>query len=346
VDPVELIAALDQPNVRAFLQMLRLGEGTRGEKGYRTMFGGGLFDSFADHPRRLIKRGSLASTAAGAYQFLERTWDGLVKQYGFADFSPSNQDLACVALIKGRNALDDVIAGRFDAAVAKCNKEWASLPGSPYGQPTVTLERARHEYVANGGSFEGAEPIPPNPFPQEQPMLPAFLLAAIPSLVQAVPELIKILGSGSDVSERNAKAAELAVGIAKEALGAKNEQEVIETLAADPQAAVIVREAVKERWYELQEVGGGIEAARDFSLKAQGDKSVLHNPAFLISLLLLIFPLMLLVDVFYVHPESYSADGLRTQIVTGVLMVISTIGGFWLGTSFSSSKKDDALLRK
>jgi hypothetical protein len=55
---------------------------------------------------------------------------------------------------------------------------------------------------------------------------------------------------------------------------------------------------------------------------------------------------MLLVDVFYVHPGEYAADGLRTQIVTGVLMVISMVGGFWLGTSFSSSKKDDALLRK
>jgi len=36
-----------------------------------------------------------------------------------------------------------VKAGRFDAAVAKCAKEWASLPGSPYGQPVKTLDQAR-----------------------------------------------------------------------------------------------------------------------------------------------------------------------------------------------------------
>jgi hypothetical protein len=105
-----------------------------------------------------------------------------------------------------------------------------------------------------------------------------------------------------------------------------------------------VRQAVREQWFRIEEVGGGIMAAREAATKAQGDKSVVHNPAFIISLLLLVFPLMLLVDVFFVHPDSYSADGLRTQIVTGVLMVISMIGGFWLGTSFSSSKKDDALI--
>jgi hypothetical protein len=138
------------------------------------------------------------------------------------------------------------------------------------------------------------------------------------------------------VNERNAKAAEVAVAIAKDAIGAKNEQELMETLQADPQAAATVRQAVQEQWFKLEEVGGGIQAAREDSIKAQGDKSVLHNPAFLISLLLLIFPAMLLVDVFYVHPDSYSADGLRTQIVTGVLMVISIVAGFWLGASFKA----------
>ena len=93
-DPIALIEALDNPNVRAFLRMLRHGEGTAGEDGYRVMFGGGLFDSFADHPRQAITRKlggkPITSTAAGAYQFLARSWDGLVKQYGFADFSPKN----------------------------------------------------------------------------------------------------------------------------------------------------------------------------------------------------------------------------------------------------------------
>lgn len=361
-DPIELIAALEHPNVHAFLRMIRHGEGTADEDGYRRMFGGGLFDSFADHPRRRITKHlggkPITSTAAGAPQFLERTWDGLVKQYGFADFTPKNQDLGCVALIKGRHALDDVIAGRFEQAVMKCNKEWASLPGSPYGQPVVTMARARQEYEAHGGTYGAAaqpllaspepvgEPPPPNPFvnPQEPPMAP-FIAAALPAILGAVPELVRMFGGQGAGTERNARAAEVVVGIAKEAIGARNEQELVEAIQADPSAAAAVRQAVKEQWFRLEEVGGGIQAAREANLKMQGDKGPAHNPAIWISAALLVFPIMLMVDVFYAHPAAYDGN-LRTQIVTAVLAVIMMVGGYWLGSSMGSGKKDDASLRR
>ncbi|HEY0915659.1 MAG TPA: glycoside hydrolase family 104 protein [Solimonas sp.] len=386
-DPIELIAAREHPNVRAFLRMLRHGEGTAGENGYRVMFGGDrflgadgvadTFDDFADHPRRAITRrlggAPITSTAAGAYQFLSRTWDGLVKQYGFADFTPTNQDLGAIALIKGRKALEDVIAGRFEAAVMKCNKEWASLPGSPYGQPVVTMARARQEYEAHGGTYAepapaaaaaamalkselplvhlGPEPapvegVPPNPFinDQEAPMAP-FLAAALPAVISAVPELARMFSSGSPTSERNIKAAEVVVNVAKEAIGARNEQELVETLQADPGAAAVVRQAVKDNWFKLEEVGGGIQAAREMNAKMQGDKGIQHNPAVWVSMVLLIFPFMLLVDVFYVHPDAYSGE-LRTQIITAILAVIMMVGAYWLGTSASSKAKDEALLKR
>jgi muramidase (phage lysozyme) len=357
MDAIELVAALEQPNVRAFLWMLRHGEGTQGENGYRTMFGGGLFDSFADHPRQAITRNGLTSTAAGAYQFLARTWDGLVKQYGFRDFTPDLQDLGCVALIAGRKALDDVIAGRFETAVLKCNKEWASLPGSPYGQPVVTMAVARQQYEAAGGTFAeqprplplyqlGPEPIATlaTPLPKEKPMAP-FLLAALPALLELVPKLGQVFGSGSEMSQRNLKAAEVVVAAAKEAIGARNEQELIESIASDPAAADAVKKSIEDVWFQITEVGGGIQAARVAAAKYvdPGAKSFAANPAFWISIILLAMPFMLLADVFYVHPESYVAE-LRTQIVTGVLMVVSVVGAFWLGSSMGSQKKDD--LRK
>lgn len=322
--------------------MLRVGEGTSAEDGYHTLFGGGRFVDLADHPRVRVTRGSLTSTAAGAYQFLERTWDGLVRQYGFTNFGERNQDLGCVALIAGRNALNDVVEGRFELAVQKCNKEWASLPGSPYGQPTVTIAKAKAEYEAWGGTYTTSVPSAVA-VSKESEVIPAFVAAAIPAIVQAVPELVKVFGSGSAVSERNAKAAEVVMTVAKDALGAKNEQEVVETLAADPKAAETVRAAVEDNWYKIVEVGGGIQAAREVAFKVQGERSLWYNPAFVISLILLIFPAMLLVDVFYVNPNNYLADGLRTQIVTGVLLIISMIGGFWLGTSFSSRAKDETI---
>jgi hypothetical protein len=51
------------------------------------------------------------------------------------------------------------------------------------------------------------------------------------------------------------------------------------------------------------------------------------------------------VDVFFVHPSAYDGN-LRTQIVTGLLAVILMVGGYWLGTSASSAKKDEALARR
>lgn len=156
----ELESAQANPNVQAFLQVVRAGEGTADEIGYRRIFGGDLFEGFADHPRQFVTRtsrgNSITSSAAGAYQFLASTWDMLVKRFGFEDFSPANQDLGAIALIAGRHALEDVIGGNFDEAVLKCGHEWASLPGSPYGQPQRTLAQAQAVFAANGGEVAEA----------------------------------------------------------------------------------------------------------------------------------------------------------------------------------------------
>jgi muramidase (phage lysozyme) len=148
ITPDQCRAALQSPRVRAFLRVIREGETSQGELAYRTIVGGGQFDSFADHPRQLIDLPSLGvkSTAAGAYQFLSRTWDGCRAALDLPDFSPASQDLAAVYLIHGRGALDDVLAGDIALAISKCGKEWASLPGSPYGQPTMTMSRALAAY--------------------------------------------------------------------------------------------------------------------------------------------------------------------------------------------------------
>lgn len=141
-------------NVQAFLQVIRYAEGTNGPNGYRTMFTGKLFDNgFAAHPNINNCAGSLCSTAAGAYQFLTSTWSYLRVRLQLNDFSPANQDLAAIELIREKGALEDVIAGRFEQAIAKCNKTWASLPGSPYGQPVKTIAELKGKYLSNGGAL-------------------------------------------------------------------------------------------------------------------------------------------------------------------------------------------------
>lgn len=144
------VDSLNDANVQAFLQLIRTGEGTKGDIGYRTIFGGQKFSSFADHPRVFVPFGATTSSAAGAYQILGRTWDEMASKYDLQDFSPANQDIAAIGLIKRRGALGDVLAGRFKSAIEKCNKEWASLPLSPYGQPTLTMSKAAVILAANG----------------------------------------------------------------------------------------------------------------------------------------------------------------------------------------------------
>lgn len=143
---------MDNQNLQAFLNLIRTGEGTADDGGYSRLFGGGSFDGFSDHPRQSVTRSGMTSTAAGAYQILSRTWDDLKNSgYTFPDFSPASQDKAAIALIKRRGALADVVAGRFSLAITKCNKEWASLPGSPYGQRTLSMSRALQLLAQAGG---------------------------------------------------------------------------------------------------------------------------------------------------------------------------------------------------
>lgn len=145
----------EQQNVAAFLQTVRVSEGTAGSDGYSILVGGGHFDSFADHPRQLVYLPNLGinSSAAGAYQILRRTWDGVRAKLGLTDFSPASQDRAAVELIRQRGALADVRAGRFAAAVDKCRKEWASLPGAGYGQRENSLAVLQDAYLSAGGNL-------------------------------------------------------------------------------------------------------------------------------------------------------------------------------------------------
>lgn len=150
-------ADVAHPNVRALLAVIRRGEGTAGVNGYRTLFGGGLFENLAVHPNQRITRTMggkpITSTAAGAYQFLKSTWDETARIMGLPDFSPASQDRGAVGRIAARGALEDAKAGRFDVAVKKIATEWASMPGSPYGQPVISITTARGVYASAGGSI-------------------------------------------------------------------------------------------------------------------------------------------------------------------------------------------------
>ena len=127
-------------NMRAFLDVIAYAEGTNDS--YDISFTFKRFYSFDRH-RALYCSGGLCSDAAGRYQFLSTTWSTVANSLGLYDFSPKNQDLAAVELIRRRGALNavEIVDGpnTLGNALRKCSLEWASLPGSPYGQPVKTV---------------------------------------------------------------------------------------------------------------------------------------------------------------------------------------------------------------
>jgi lysozyme len=133
------------PNRRAFLDTLAFAEGTSKypNTGYNTMFTGKQFTGFKDHPRKLQVSGRYRSDAAGRYQFLSTTWDGL----GLPDFSPANQDKGALKLL-APHVLQAIDKGDFATAFHGARKTWASLPGAGYGQPEKKM-KTLVEYANN-----------------------------------------------------------------------------------------------------------------------------------------------------------------------------------------------------
>ena len=137
----QLQQLLSNPNARQMLDLIARAEGVK--HGYNTMFGNERFNSLQTHPnvRKQFNQTdgkTNTTTAAGRYQFLKPTWDGLSRQYGLKDFSPQNQDIAALALMAQKGALNNVLKGDFKGAVGKLGGTWASLPSSPYAQPKKT----------------------------------------------------------------------------------------------------------------------------------------------------------------------------------------------------------------
>lgn len=175
--------ALGNPNVRKFLDLLAYTEGTQGN-GYHTAFGGGRLASLADHPRYLKSfrqtDGKVNKTsAAGRYQFLKGTWDGLARQYGLTDFGPRNQDLGAVALLAQNGALPYVLKGDWNNAIAKSGRTWASLPTSPHPQPTKSWDKV-NQFLGNHRPQQGtASATQPQYQPQRPDTVPVAQLEAM-----------------------------------------------------------------------------------------------------------------------------------------------------------------------
>lgn len=132
----------DNPNVRKYLTMIQKAEGS---KGYAYGFNNVPLDNMDAHPGTSHKfketdGKSNTTTAAGAYQFLGKTWNGLKNKLALPNFGPKSQDAAAVELLRENGALEAVMNGEWSTALAKTGKTWASLPTSPYKQAKRSMD--------------------------------------------------------------------------------------------------------------------------------------------------------------------------------------------------------------
>ncbi|OOF53892.1 glycoside hydrolase family 24 protein [Rodentibacter genomosp. 2] len=114
-------------NARAYLDLLAYMEGV--QHGYHTTYGNKRVEDLSQHPGVVWgKTGDGITTATGRYQFTKTTWDRLQKQFGFKDFGERSQDLAALALIAEKGAMQDILNGDIVKANYKLRNIWASLP--------------------------------------------------------------------------------------------------------------------------------------------------------------------------------------------------------------------------
>lgn len=113
--------------------------------------------------------------------------------------------------------------------------------------PTAALETGATSMPAG----EAPDWVPTQPATEATMPIPAVIGALLPSLIEAAPNLIRIFGSGSAITERNAKAAEAVAGIARSVTGQPTTEGAVTAIQSDPDLAAKYREQVHQSMGEL-----------------------------------------------------------------------------------------------
>ena len=349
----DLRRALGHPNVAAFLRVIRAGESSQTDDAYRMMFGGGLFDVAGGwrHPNVVNHAAGLSSTAAGAYQFLFRTWDGLTRQYPFPDFAPKCQDMGAVALIAGRGALQDVLDGRLDAAIAKCNREWASLPGSPYGQPVLSMARCRAVFAEYGGTEAGI-PNSGTSVPKTAEDTRMDPLSLVSLLTGVFSPIIRAKAQKALGGEVGGQLADNLLAVTQQVTGKADPLEAVAVARQQPEMVAKVEQAAAD-W--LAQMGpvldkvAALEAAawaaeelsRDAAAKRgqqMAEVGVLRSPQFWIAAFILANVTGVVFTVLY--RDTFSSD--MQSFVIGAIVggALTAVISYFFGSSRGSAAKD------
>ena len=198
-------------------------------------------------------------------------------------------------------------------------------PAQPAPPPTYTIP------AGEAGDWQPPE--------ASMPITP-IVAALLPTLIESIPKLGKLFGSGSAVAERNVAAATMAMEIAQEAVGARNAQEAVETIKADPGAAQVAAKAIESRWLELTESGGGgIEGARKADAEARAGRDMLHSPSFWVALLMLPMVYLLILSLIGLIGTATWSDDVRAGLAGSIVSaVIGGLVGYYYGQTTSRNR--------
>ena len=173
------------------------------------------------------------------------------------------------------------------------------------------------------------------PTKESTPVLPV-LGALLPTIIGMIPSLTKVFTDGTSVTDRNIVVAQKVGELIVDATQATNLQDAVETMQRDPDALQAATSAVQSQLYDLVEAGGGgIAGARAFS--ASSDGKFFYSPAFWVTVLLM--PLLYGTVWIALTSESGFSNEVRAAIASAVVTgILGAVVGFWLGSSFTTSK--------
>ena len=199
---------------RALLDTIAGSEsGYPGRDPYKVIYGGRVAETLADHPRQYVQivagpNTGQKTSAAGRYQYLERSWDEASKALGLKDFSPASQDKAAFWEAQrtyrantGRDLVTDIREANEDPqklaligrGISSC---WTSLPGGI--EPNNATSSFGDRFAQNLSYYKNlTQPIrnPPDSADatargSPAPLAPAALLptSSAPANKQAAPD--------------------------------------------------------------------------------------------------------------------------------------------------------------
>lgn len=344
-------------NVQAMSRVVREKESRQTDDAFTLINGGTHFSAPPwRHPWHGIPT-TQGARASGAFQHLGTTWASLAQRYGIPDFSPPNQEAGFVGGLIDRGALEDVIAGRFEEAVAKLRKEWTSLPGAAESRGDWTMEKAKQVFLKYGGAVAGGpDPRPdipdtsPTPLPtspQTGANMPTALALFAPILGELIPQIKSILNPQSEVAKRNTALLETIGNIIVKQAGATNMQDAVEKMQADPAVKesvqkAVVTEPVVMQTLQITEVGGGIAGARQADLVTQQQEKPFYKASavFWVSVLLLpiVYWLVGSIIVGGGAQRVVNAAGTYGQAASmWVIFFLSLFGDGWTGEARSGA---------